>query len=183
MTALRTSCCNASSGNVDRRISRGPDVKSTAVRLCATSFASSRQTTSEIEPSQVSSSTTSSLNPVSPIRRNWIYAPGRKSRGRLPSISMPPTVGVGSSTEAIIFAAARRSRDDRSLFARSVALTAWGRYSSSNRLRSKSWIVAERRGVASKCLSWVRRFSFRIRSSCAVATARRGPTRIQMRPL
>jgi hypothetical protein len=43
---------------------------------------------------------------VPAIRRNWMYAPGIRSRGRLPSTSTPSTVGVGSSAMNTILVAA-----------------------------------------------------------------------------
>ena len=95
---------------------------------------------------------------------------------------MPATVGTGSSTETIILAAARRSSSVRSFAASVSGSIAAGRYSSSKRPSLRSPSVALRTGSASKCASRCRRFSLRIRSSWALATARLGPTRIRIRP-
>ena len=95
---------------------------------------------------------------------------------------MPATVGVGSSGATIIFAAARRSSNVRSLAARASGSRAAGRYSSWKSPTRRSASPAPGTGRASKRGSRCRRFSLSTRSSWAVATARRGPTRIHVRP-
>ena len=79
-------------------------------------------------------------------------------------------------------AAARRSSSVLSLAASVSGSIAAGRYSSSKRPSFRSPSAALRTGSASKCGSRCRRFSLRIRSSRALATARLGPTRIRIRP-
>ena len=132
---------------------------------------------------QTSESVTRSPNSVPAIQRNCAYAPGRKSCGRFPRTRIPATVGTGSSTETIIFAggeslfrapvvAGQRLRIDgrREIVLLEAPQTDVGEAGPGRPARVE---------VRSRC----RRFSFRIRSSCAPAWARRGPARIYIRPL
>ena len=92
-----------------------------------------------------------------------------KARGSLPSTKMPTTVGVGVSLAVTIFSEARRSSVVRSFAASTSGATAAGRYSRSNRFRSRSVIAALGTGWTSKGRSRWRRRSLRMRSSWVVA--------------
>ena len=100
---------------------------STAVRLWESSLPKRRSSWVEMGPVHRASSSTGPGNSVPPIRRNWMYAPGMKSRGLRPKTSIPTTVGTGSSTDAIIRVAARRSSVLRSFAASSSGSNARGR--------------------------------------------------------
>lgn len=106
-----------------------------------------------------------------------------KSCGLIPRTNSPTTVGIWSSTDVIILVAASRSTAVRSFAASSSRSKARGRYSSSNRIRSRSASWAVGTGWESNGASRCWRRSFRMRSSWAVAMALRGPTRTQIWPL
>ena len=132
-------------------------------------------------PVRVRSSIVGSVRFVPSTRRQAISAPGIQSCGDLASISIAVVVGT-SSTEIRRSASSCCSRVLSFCSIVSVE-TSDGKYSFSNRLMSRSAIVDPSTGLASNGRLPQRRFSIRRRSSSGVAIARRGPTRIQARPL
>jgi len=119
---------------------------------------------------------------VPPIRKNCTYAQGSQVRGDWPIVRIPRMVGVRFSTRSIKRQAANLCSYVRLLSARTSGAKALGRYSLSNKARLNSSNGVDGRGHTSNGKSRDLRFSFRIRSSCAVAKPRLGPIRTQIRP-